>query len=298
MHIDFTNCTINRFRMYGGANGNKICINYKDKLYMLKFPPRASRNKNMSYSNGCFNEYIACHIYQSLGINTQNTLLGTYNNKVVVACEDFTGTGDNIIFSDFASLKNTIIDSERNGYGTELEDILATIDEQEIINPKVLKDFFWDMFITDAFLGNFDRHNGNWGFLIDKTQGNINIAPIFDCGSCLYPQLTDEDMDYILKHEGEINQRIYTFPNSAIKHNDVKISYVRFLASTSDINCLRALERINQKIDFEVIDDIVENTPFITDVFKKFVKTMLRERKKKILNVRNASVNTNFFTDN
>lgn len=27
--------------------------------------------------------------------------------------------------------------------------------------------YFWDMFVVDALLGNFDRHNGNWGFLYD-----------------------------------------------------------------------------------------------------------------------------------
>lgn len=27
--IDFTNCLVNRFRAYGGANGNKINITYR-----------------------------------------------------------------------------------------------------------------------------------------------------------------------------------------------------------------------------------------------------------------------------
>ena len=55
--IDFTNCPVNRFRAYGGANGNKINISYEGSSYMLKFPPRPSRNKEMSYTNGCISEY-------------------------------------------------------------------------------------------------------------------------------------------------------------------------------------------------------------------------------------------------
>ena len=51
--IDFTNCPVNRFRAYGGANGNKINITYQGHSYMLKFPPKPSRNRDMSYSNGC-----------------------------------------------------------------------------------------------------------------------------------------------------------------------------------------------------------------------------------------------------
>ena len=38
--IDFTSCPVNRFRAYGGANGNKINITYQGHSYMLKFPPK------------------------------------------------------------------------------------------------------------------------------------------------------------------------------------------------------------------------------------------------------------------
>ena len=50
---------------------------------------------------------------------------------------------------DFASLKNTIIDSVHNGYGTELSDIIKTLEEQRAMDPQQLKDRFWDMFIVD-----------------------------------------------------------------------------------------------------------------------------------------------------
>lgn len=39
-------------------------------------------------------------------------------------------------FSDFASLKNTIIESSSGGYDTELSGILETIDTQEQLNIK------------------------------------------------------------------------------------------------------------------------------------------------------------------
>lgn len=36
--IDFTNCKPYP-KVYGGANGSKRAIEYKNELYMLKFPP-------------------------------------------------------------------------------------------------------------------------------------------------------------------------------------------------------------------------------------------------------------------
>ena len=75
---------------------------------MLKFPPVPGRNKAMSDTNSCISEYLACHIYELLGI--------------------------------------------------------------------------------------FDRHNGNWGILVDEEHQTAEIAPVYDCGSCLYPQLAVQDM--------------------------------------------------------------------------------------------------------
>lgn len=134
--IDFTNCQRNVFRAYGGANGNKINILYEGRSYMLKFPPRPRRGADISYTNSCISEYLACRIFGSLGFRAQDTLLGTYTDsrgkeKLVVACGDFTEGGKRLL--EFAHLKNTCIDSEQEGYGTELGSILAAIEEQTLI---------------------------------------------------------------------------------------------------------------------------------------------------------------------
>lgn len=94
MHIvDFTNLP-KRNKMYAGANGSKISVIYEGEQYMLKFPPLPTKNKEMSYSNSCFSEYLGCQIFKSIGIPVQETLLGTYTvkdkEKIVVACKDFT----------------------------------------------------------------------------------------------------------------------------------------------------------------------------------------------------------------
>lgn len=192
MELDFTNEKLNRLKMYGGRNGNKIGIIYQAENYMLKFPPKPAQNQDISYTNSCISEYIACHVFESLGIETQKTLLCKYNDKITVACKDFEVNG--FVLKDFAYLKNTVIDSSQNGYGTEISDVLETIRNQQIIFPVELEEFFWNMFVGDALLGNFDRHNGNWGFLVNEYLGEIKIAPVYDCGACLYPQLNDNGM--------------------------------------------------------------------------------------------------------
>ncbi len=39
MELDFTNSQINRYRMYGGNNGNKISIYFRVKAICLNFLP-------------------------------------------------------------------------------------------------------------------------------------------------------------------------------------------------------------------------------------------------------------------
>lgn len=145
--IDFTSAKV-RNKTYAGANGSKISVIYNNEQYMLKFPPLPTINKEMSYTNSCISECIGCKIFDSVGIPVQETVIETYTSigreKIVVACKDFTSPG--ITLQDFASLKNRIIDSGRNGYGTELHDILATIDEQTSMGSDAIKTRFWDTF--------------------------------------------------------------------------------------------------------------------------------------------------------
>lgn len=282
--IDFTNA-VQKNKTYAGANGGKISVLYNGEQYMLKFPPFPTINKEMSYTNSCISEYIGCKVFESVGIPVQETVIGTYTSKgkekVVVACKDFTSQG--ITLQDFASLKNRIIDSERNGYGTELADILSTIDEQTAMDSETLKTRFWDMFIVDALIGNWDRHNGNWGFLYNNATDEVTLAPVFDCGSSLYPQADEDLMKKILSDKNELNHRIFDIPLSAVTYNGKKINYFKFLSEDKFPDCNKALKRIASRIDIKKIYEIIDNTPTITELQKEFYKTMLTARKERII---------------
>lgn len=285
--IDFTNCEINKFRYYGGKNGSKICIVYNNQDYMLKFPSLNDNDAEQTYANNCISEYVACKIIKSLGFKVQDTILGTYNlngnTKVVVACKDFTSLG--VVLRQFAELKNSQIESSKNGYGTELEEVIQTIESQQICDVNYLKDFFWDMFIADTLVGNFDRHNGNWGFLINEVLKEVEIAPIYDCASCLYPQLTDERIKKIIDDEEEMNARVFVFPNSALKIDDKKINYYDFISSLDNVDCNKALLRVFPRINLNVINEIIDNTLYISDIRKEFYKKIIKMRYDLLLKV-------------
>ena len=224
-YYDFTNAKVDKFKGYRGANGQKISIFFNDERYMLKFQPI----KNGIKSQSCISEYISCHIFNAIGIKAQETLLGSYEGIPVVACKDFETNGYKLM--EFAMLKNSLIISSQNGYGTELTDVQTAIENQELLPVNKLKEHFWDTFIVDSLLGNFDRHNGNWGILVNAEENQAIIAPVYDCGSCLYPKPTEAQIEQILSSEDEINNRIYLFPTSEIKQEDKKINYFEYISS-------------------------------------------------------------------
>ena len=284
--MDFTDCKRVLGKAYSGANGKKIAVEYNGKRYMLKFPP-SGKNKptELSYTNSCFSEYIGSTIFNMLGIAAQNTLLGTFTvagkEKIVCACEDFTADGS--ILFDFCSIKNTIIDSEHEGNGTELEDLLETIEKQQFVDPYQLLDHFWNVFIVDALLGNFDRHNGNWGFLYREKDEQSRIAPVFDCGSCLLPQADVKIMERVLRDEREMDARIYRFPTSAIHLSGRKINYHDFLCSGINVDCNHALQRMIERIELKKINQLIDQMDYISDLQRRFYKSYIENRFRKIL---------------
>ncbi len=284
--IDFTDCKRIFNKAYNGANGKKIAIEYEGEQYMLKFPPSGKdKPTELSYTNSCYSENLGCGIFNMLGIEAQKTLLGSFeingNKKIVCACRDFTSDGK--ILYDFCSIKNTVIDSDHGGSGTELDDIAETMEKQQFVNPKDLTEYFWNMFIVDALLGNFDRHNGNWGFLIDPVLQISKIAPIYDCGSCLLPQADEKIMNLLLTTEEELNARIYRFPTSIIKQNKRKINYYEFLMKRENADCNAGLLRIYPRIDMETICGFIDETEELSDLQKAFYKRYVNARYEKIL---------------
>ena len=279
--IDFTDCRVIPGRAYNGANGSKIAVEYNGEAYMLKFPPSGSgKPTDLSYTNSCISEHIASSVFNLLGIRAQESKLGTFmvngKEKLVCACKDFTADGKRLL--DFCSIKNTVLDSDSSGNGTELDDIMDAIDKQQFVSPKDLREHFWNMFISDALLGNFDRHNGNWGFLYDDVREKAEIAPVFDCGSCLLPQADDNVMRNVLDNETELHARIFQFPTSAIKLNGRKINYYDFLSHVDNKDAVDALTRIVPQIDMEQIDRFIEQASGISDLQKEFYKMYINAR--------------------
>lgn len=111
----------------------------------------------------------------------------------------------------------------------------------------------------------------------------MTLAPVYDCGSCLYPQADEKIMEQVLSNQSQLDKRIYDIPLSAINMDGKKIRYFDFISSLQYIDCNEALKRIIPRINIKKIEAIIEKTPFANNLQKCFYLTMLIERKARIL---------------
>lgn len=269
--IDFTDCPESGIT-YAGSE-KKLGIIYHSTAYMLKF--RKILHGRPTYSH--VSEYLASNIIKTLDLDVHDTILGTYQGEEVVAVKDFTKeTGEVLI--EFSSSGDSSYDTERNRHSFySYEEIVYLLGQhRKIIDTEILIKRFWEMFIADALIANFDRHGYNWGFL--KGSSSYRLAPIYDNGSSLFPRLQDEAIDKILNSTEEMNRRTYEFPTSQILLKGKKSSYYEVINGGEFEECRNAEKRIMDRMDFGKIDKCIDDTEFISDKRKVFYKKILRYR--------------------
>lgn len=262
--------------MFSGAE-RKFEIVIDDSRYIVKF----QKNSELGLLYNHISEYLGSHIFQLLGIPVQETFLGTYGGKNVVLMKNFRRTDEELIA--FNGVGESSLERDKELYQYTYEDIMVMLEENiKLTNVAETMNRFWDMFIVDAFIGNFDRHGGNWGFL--KHNNEYRIAPVYDNGSSLYPRLnSDERIEAVLSSEEEIDKRIYNFPTSHIKIKNRKSSYHDVINSLQFEACNAAVLRIVPRIHLGEIDTLINTLEGISDIRKTFYKIMLRARYEKIL---------------
>lgn len=281
--INFTNCK-EELNNYKGSEKKKTLI-YDGKKYLVKFPdPIREKNKNISYINNALSEYIGSNIFKMVGFPTQNTIIGVYKynekEKIVCACEDFTNS--NKVLYEFENLALSTNPDKK--IETELTDILNVLDENNIINIPKIREKFWDMFVIDSLIGNTDRHNGNWGFLVDIKTNKIEFAPIYDCGSCLNPMIDDDEIKKLQDNDIK-NLAINCY--SCLKENGKKINYMTYIKECKNEECNKAILRVFKNIKIDEINKFIDGISCMSNERKEFYKKIINIRYKIIKEVYN-----------
>ena len=244
--MDFMKCqTV--WKAYGGSLP-KSAIIYHDALYMVK-SPRTVTNRSINsnrYINQIYAEHLCCSIIASMGYDVQETMLGTYGSTIAVACKDF--TQETYTLKNFIQIKNSVSACKYSSKSVDLDDILFALSHQTYIDPNALETYFWDQFILDAFFGNEDRYNENWGILQHIDTNEYQLAPIYDCASSMDFDLEESEMIALLSDKNKCKAYILN-ANSVICKQGKPINYSSFLFSCPYESCNIALSKFLKRID-------------------------------------------------
>ena len=278
--INFEDAPTTRAAYYGGNAGAKECILFDDAVWMVKYPKttRDLINPQISYTTSPLSEYLGSKVYEILNIPVHETLLGVRKNKIVVACRDFTLKKTQNMFVEigrlipFHDLKNSFMSSDLDlysGTGSEtlLGEVLDTINGQdELKSIKGVMERFWDMFVVDAFIGNNDRNNGNWGFMMALAEEKLTLAPVYDNGNAFFNKRSLEQMqkrtqEKHLLEDDAFGSLTCVYKYTGLDNEGHSIRPFPFIRETADENCKNAVLRFLRSIDMDKVKNLISSIP-------------------------------------
>ncbi len=273
---------------YSGSDRKEGLISPEGQRYLVKYAEAHTHVNNLdtSYVNNVILEYMSSHILAIAGFEVHNTFIGTRDQNLLVACENF--TSDHQFLIEFGQYMRKHYDSGDIGRVPDIRQIDYVFHNDPVLcnYAEELWTSYWERFIGDAFVSNFDRHMGNWGYLTDTQAGKIYASPIYDNGSTLFPALSEKAMkEDILPFEKEIMKRTLLFPKAALTVNGNKVSYLDMLSSGYEPSLDQAVKKMVPVILSKMpsINEFIDNQVFLSDTRKTFYKTILNARAEYIL---------------
>jgi hypothetical protein len=270
--IDFSSCAPSG-RYYAGSERKVGVVLADGSPVMLKFRKATAFGPKFNHVS----EYLGSRIFALAGLPAQEVELGTYRGEDVVACRDF-NTSEDVQFVPFNEVGESTLEEDKDAYQYDYADIMRMLrDNSKLPDPDGTIEAFWRIYVVDALIGNFDRHGGNWGFL--KRDGRYSLAPVFDNGSCLFPNLaSDEAVAEVLASPGEMLRRVHGFPTSQIRLDGKKSSYDKVIGSLQFRECNDALTYVVETLPMDAVADLVNETPGISDIRRTFYQRILAMR--------------------
>lgn len=268
----------NRF----GGSEKKHTLVYDGKVYMVKFPDPSCSTKRteLSYINNQFSEHVGCAVFRIFGIPAQNIFLATCidpmnkKEKIVVVCEIFGETGGARLIEFSKVLLNDTDSNQKRA--VMIEAVVYILDDERLIsNRDSIKQYFWNMFVVHALIGDSDCHFDNWG-LLESPAGEFSPAPIYDGGSSFSPLKLDNNKIQLLENYNEFKQEEYNF-NSVYRMNGKRVLYHEIFCDPPPhlrVAILRIVLRIQERA--AAIDAFIDEVEGLSDIAKEYMKASIK----------------------
>lgn len=266
---------------YGGSDRKSGLIDPAGARYMVKYCGKQAPRNDLAtcYVNNVVSEHVSSCILGILGYPVHETALGTLGGEAVVVCKNFVPSGGELL--EFERFMRRHYDAHDIGRLPDINQIYGILETDPVLSAQsdAFKRCYWERFVGDALVGNFDRHKGNFGYLIDADD-TVSASPIYDNGSTLYPNLSEEGMAAVLSSPREIMRRVRLFPRAALGMNGKKVGYYDMMSSGiySELTSAVTLMVPQMKAAMPAVQEFINGCDFLSDTRKDFYNVMLAER--------------------
>jgi hypothetical protein len=307
----------------GGTRNKQIIESPQGKLYYFK---TSLKKEIIDYKYEFWSEIIASEIGKELGFNTLKYDIAYNKGEIGCLSKSMVDTNQNKLSEGIKYLRGydpNYIPDDKNSYSKYTFHFI-----EKALTAYRLKDKMQHIVTTiifDSLIGNGDRHQENWGFIIPNMQGTdekiknklvdsklirfivrqligkkslakkeIDMAmdfmkgvfsPIYDSGSCLGRELTDERVDKML-HDNQMLEAYINRDKCEIRWEDEKISHFEIIKEIRNQSKYKEIvekeiNRIVGTFKKENIENIVNNID--NQLPANLQQYKLPENRKKIL---------------
>ncbi len=263
---------------YGGAGRKSGLIGPDGGRYMVKYSKKQAPRNDLatSYVNHVVSEYISSHILGILGYPVHETAFGTLGGEAVVVCRNFVPPGGVLI--EFEKFMRKHYESHDIGRVLRIDQLYGIFENDPVLSAQsdIFKTCYWERFVGDALVGNFDRHKGDFGYLIGEDD-SVSASPVYDNGSTLYPGLSEQGMRDVLADPKEIMMRVRLFSKAALEMNGKRAGCYDLMSSGIYSELTDAVVSMTPRIReaMPAVHEFINGCDFLSDTRRAFYGVML-----------------------
>lgn len=252
-------------------------------------------------------EKVASELCNILGIPHANYDLCEWKGKKGVTCPNFVPKEGRLVHGN-ELLAEIVGDYPKTQFyhvrEHALRKVLTIMKSEKVLPPLDLKaenefqsaiDVFIGYLMLDTLISNQDRHHENWGLIYFARENKQYLAPTYDHASSLGRNETDERRIQIMK-SNDSRRNIINYVNRASSafydssRNSKRLKSIEAFLQAAEKKPQIAIKWLNRLRDLgdQELEDLMDNIPG-TDISieaKKFAIEMLRQNKKRLLNLK------------